>query len=303
MFAVPLDPQVEAYLTQIREADAPDPAQTPLAQARRLYDQAAVELFGAPEQVAYVEDVVAEGVPLRIYRPSAEVLPGLVYLHGGGWVLGGHDSHDPLCRTLSARTGCAVIAVDYRLAPEHPYPAAVDDAWTATLWAAEWFSPLGVAGDSAGGQLAAAVALRARDAAISLTLQVLVYPATDYGFELPPEDGRLPEAVLGSSSMRWYWSQYVQDEKRSGEPDCSPLRAAELTGIAPAVVMTAEFDPLREQGEAYARRLEQAGVPVVLWRYEGQIHGFLRMPAVIDRADEAIDDVAREVRSALKPSA
>jgi acetyl esterase len=296
---MPLDPQVVAYLDQLRALDLPSPTEMPLEVARRSYDDGAAGLFGPTPSVASVDDVDAAGVPVRIYRPSSGDLPGLVYYHGGGWVVGSFDSHDPLCRTLAARSRCAVIAVDYRLAPEHPYPAAADDAWTATVWAAQRFSPLAVAGDSAGGQLAATVALRGRDAGLPLALQVLIYPATNHAFDTKSYRDNADRSTLTAAVMRWFWAQYVQDESRAGEPACSPLRVPDLAGLASALVLTAEYDPLRDDGEAYAQRLAEAGVPVALRRYDGQIHGFIRMPGLIDRADEAIDEVAGAVRSAL----
>jgi acetyl esterase len=297
---VPLDPQAVAYLDQLRTLAVPSAAEVPLDDARRPYEEGAAALFGSAGQVASVEDADADGVPIRVYRPSSAELPGLVYCHGGGWVLGSLDSHDPLCRTLAARSGCAVIAIDYRLAPEHPYPAAVDDAWTATAWAAERFSPLAVGGDSAGGQLAAAVALRARDAGVALALQALIYPATDFAFDTQSYRDNADGMGLTAALMRWFWTQYLQDGTRAGEPGCSPLRVPELAGLPPALVLTAEYDPLRDEGEAYARRLDEAAVRVALRRYEGQIHGFIRMPALIDRANDAIDEVADAVRSALR---
>jgi acetyl esterase len=297
---VPLDPQVAAYLDQLRTLNQPAPWEIPLEDLRRSYDQAAPGLFGPQETVAQEEDADADGVPVRIYRPlRVQEGPAIVYFHGGGWVLGGLDSHGPLCRTLSARSGCAVVAVDYRLAPEYPYPAAVEDAWTALTWATGRFSPLAVAGDSAGGQLAASIALRARDAGLALALQVLIYPATDRSFDSPSYRENADGHGLTAAEMRWLWSQYVPDEARAGEPGCSPLRAPDLAGVAPAVVLTAEYDPLRDEGEAYARRLAGAGVAVVLRQYEGLIHGFVRMPAMIARASGAIDEIADEARSAL----
>ena len=296
---MPLDPQVAAYLNRLRALNQPAPWEVPLADLRRSYDQGAAGLFGPQETVAWEEDADADGVPVRIYRPRREEGPAIVYLHGGGWVLGGLESHGPLCRTLSARSGCAVVAVDYRLAPEHPYPAPVEDAWTALTWATGRFSRLAVAGDSAGGQLAASIALRARDVGLALALQVLIYPATDRSFNSPSYRENADGHGLTAAEMRWLWSQYVPDESRAGEPDCSPLRAPELTGVAPALVLTAEYDPLRDEGEAYARRLADAGVAVVLQQYEGLIHGFVRMPAMIARASGAIDEIADEARAAL----
>ena len=295
---MPLDPQAAAYLERLRELAAPPHWEVGPAEARRRMDEDAPGLFGEADPVASVEDADADGVPVRVYGPADRGVPGLVWLHGGGWVLGSRDSHDRLCRALAARSGCIVVAADYRLAPEHPYPAAVEDAWTATLWASRQFPALAVGGDSAGGHLAAVTALRARDRSLPLALQVLVYPATDAACDTPSyrEHGEVPN--LTAEAMRWFWEQFCPDERR-GETEASVLRARDLRGVAPALVLTAEYDVLRDEGEAYARRLLDAGVPVTLMRYDGQIHGFLRMPAAIERANEAIDEVAEAVRTAL----
>jgi acetyl esterase len=222
-----------------------------------------------------------------------------VYLHGGGWVVGGPDSHDPLCRTLAARSRATIIAADYRRAPEHPYPAAVEDAWTVTQWAAERFSPLAVAGDSAGGQLATAVALRARDSGPPLALQVLIYPVTNHPGSAASYGTVGEGTTLNGELMWWFWSQYLTDPSRAGEPDCSPLRAPDLSGLPPALILTAEYDPLGGEAQAYAARLREAGVTVTAYDYEGLMHGFIRMPAVIDRARDAIDEVAAAIAAAL----
>jgi acetyl esterase len=270
-----------------------------VAERRREYDDAAPALFGPVPEVGSVTDDDADGVPVRIVRPAGKEHGALVYLHGGGWVLGGLESHEPLCRALAARSGAAVVAVDYRLAPEHPYPAAVQDAWTATTWASRRFAPIAVAGDSAGGTLSAVMALRARRAGLALALQVLVYPATDYGCDWPSCRENAEGPAFHTDEMRWFWEQYVPDPARASEPDCCPLRASDLSALAPALVLTAEYDPLRDEGEAYAQALEDAGVAVVLHRYDGLIHGFLRMPAVIGRADAAVTLVADAVHDAL----
>jgi acetyl esterase/lipase len=295
---VALDPQAAAFLEQLRERAAPPHWEVGPAEARRLMDEAAPALFGKPDRVASVEDADADGVPVRVYRPADGEVPAIVWFHGGGWVLGSLASHDGLCRTLAARLGCAVIAADYRLAPEHPYPAAVEDAWTVTLWAAGRFPALAIGGDSAGGHLAAVTALRARDYGVPLALQVLVYPATDAGCETPSyvEHAEVPN--LTGEAMRWFWEQFCPDDRR-GEPEASVLRAPDLRGVAPAIVLTAEYDVLCDEGEAYAHRLSAAGVPVTLTRYDGQIHGFLRMPAVIERANDALDEIAETIRTAL----
>ncbi|MFZ0388022.1 MAG: alpha/beta hydrolase [Solirubrobacteraceae bacterium] len=296
-----LDPDVERYLSDLAET-SPISDQSDLASLRRDYDAAAAGLFGPAPQVDSVEDHDAYGVRVRVYRPAGGERGALVYLHGGGWVLGGLDSHGPLCQTLAARSGQAVVAVDYRLAPEHRYPAAVQDAWTAFGWAQGRFDQLAVGGDSAGGHLSATVARRARDAGLGVALQALVYPATDHGCEWPSHRQYTTGPAFHAAEMRWFWDQFLDDPSRVGEPDCSPLRGGDLSGLAPALVLTAEHDPLRDEGEAYAHALQAAGVPVTLHRYDGLIHGFLRMPGVIGRADQAVSVVADAVADALAPA-
>jgi acetyl esterase len=295
---VPLDPQAAAYLDRLRELEASPYWEIGPVAARRRMDDDAPALFGEADAIASIVDADADGVPVRIYRAYDRELPGLVWFHGGGWTIGSLDSHDRLGRTLAARCGCALVSVDYRLAPEHPYPAAVEDSWTATLWASRRFAGLAIGGDSAGGHLAAVVAVRARDRGLPLALQALVYPATDAGLDTPSFREHADVPNLTQEVMHWFWDQFCPVERRA-EPEASVLRALDLRGVAPAFVLTAEYDVLRDEGEAYARRLLDAGVPVMLTRYEGQIHGFLRMPAVIERAREAIDQVAESVRTAL----
>jgi acetyl esterase len=295
---MPLDPQAAAYLDRLRQLAAPPYWEIGPTAARQRMDDDAPGLFGEPDPVASVEDVDADGVPARVYRPVEGELPALVWFHGGGWTIGSLDSHDGLCRTLAARSACAVVSVDYRLAPEHPYPAAVEDAWAATLWASRRFPALAIGGDSAGGHLAAVAALRARDHSLPLAVQVLVYPATDGALDTPSFREHADVPNLTAEVMRWFWDQFCPVERRS-DPEASVLRARDLRGVAGALVLTAEYDVLRDEGEAYARRLREADVPVGLTRDDGQIHGFLRMPAIIDRAQQAIDEVAQSVRTAL----
>ena len=294
---MPLDPQAAAYLDRLRQLAAPYCEVGPDA-ARQRMDDDAPGLFGEPDPVASVEDAEADGVPARVYRPVEGELPALVWFHGGGWTIGSLDSHDGLCRTLAARSACTVVSVDYRLAPEHPYPDAIEDAWTATLWASRRFTGLAIGGDSAGGHLAAVVALRARDHALPLAVQVLVYPATDGRLHTPSFRENADVPILTAQVVHWFWNQFCPVARRA-EPEASVLRARDLSGAAPALVLTAEYDVLRDEGGAYAGRLLDAGVPLTLTRCDGQIHGFLRMPAVIGRAWEAIDEVARSVRSAF----
>jgi acetyl esterase len=244
---MPLDPQAAEYLDRLRQLAAPPHWEIGPVAARRRMDDDAPGLFGEPAPVASVEDVDADGVPVRVYCPAGGELPALVWLHGGGWTIGSLDSHDRLCRTLAAWSDCVVVSVGYRLAPEHPYPAAVEDAWTATLWASREFPALAIGGDSAGGHLAAVVALRARDHALPLAVQILVYPATDGGLDTMSfrEHANLPN--LTAEVMRWFWDQFCPVERRT-EPEASVLRARDLSGVAPALVLTAEYDVLRDDG-------------------------------------------------------
>jgi acetyl esterase len=253
------------------------------------------------------EDLDANVVPVRVYRPEDSPAPILVYLHGGGWVYGGLVTHHGLCATLARMSGCVVCSVDYRLAPEHRFPAAIEDAWAVTAAIAEYAGELGgrtgelaLGGDSAGGNLAAVCARRARDAGVPVALQLLVYPVCDADLETSTYREFADGYSLTAGSMRWFWDHYLPED--SGDrfhPDASPLRADDLSGTAPALVITAECDVLRDEGEAYAKRLADAGVPVTLTRYEGMIHGFFRMPGVITRANVAIGEAAVALREAF----
>ena len=296
---MPLDPQARAWLDAGRAAGMRPYQELGVAEARRLVDMNAVELFGALEEVARVEDVDLDGVPGRVYEPTGAGAGVLVWLHGGGWAIGSLESHDPLCRALAARSGSRVVAVDYRLAPEHPHPAALEDSWTATIWAAREFGPVAVGGDSAGGHLAAVVALRARDLHVPLRLQVLVVPATDYAFETASYAENGTGYGLERTTMEWFWDLYVPERGNAADLEVSPLRAPDVSATATALVVTAEFDPLRDEGEAYAAKLRDARVDVEHRRAAGMVHGFLRMPGVIERASETIDRVAVRVREAL----
>ena len=266
-----------------------------------------------PEPVARVEDLSIPGpageILVRLYSPSPrEQLPTVVYFHGGGWVLGDLDSHDPLCRALANRAGAAVVSVDYRLAPEHKYPAAAEDAYAAALWlsqhAVEWGADpkrIAVCGDSAGGNLAAVAALIARDrGGPELRAQALIYPVTNCDFEVESYrangDGSMG---LSEDGMRWFWRCYARSPAEAAEPYASPLRADTLIGLPPALVITAEYDPLRDEGEAYAARLERSGVPTELIRYDGVIHGFVGQLAAFPEGAAAADRIAQFLRRAL----
>jgi acetyl esterase len=249
----------------------------------------------------------AGDIPVRIYRPSdATDLPVVVFFHGGGWVIGDLESHDHMARTISAKAGCVVVAVDYRLAPEHKFPAAADDAWAALEWVATHATELGidgnriaVAGDSAGGNLAAVVAVQARDSEhVEVIQQVLLYPVVDGDCERPSMEENAEGYMLTRGAMDWFHEQYAATDADRGDPRYSPINA-DLAGVAPAVVVTAEFDPLRDQGNAYAVALSDAGVDVIHTQYDGMIHGFFSMDAGLDTAAQAQDEVAAALKAAF----
>jgi acetyl esterase len=305
---VGLDPQARELLDRMQELGVPGIGELPPEEARAVQDEAAVTVFG-PVPAVEAEDRNLPGpagpIPVRVYRGGGEPAPLLLYFHGGGWVLGSLNTHHGVCATLAKLSGCVVCSVDYRLAPEHRFPAAVDDAWATVTWAAEHAEELGalpgalaLGGDSAGGNLAAICALRARDAGIPIALQLLVYPVADADLDTATYREFADGYWLTRHSMEWFWDHYLPDGDRF-VPDASPLRATDVGGTAPALVLTAEFDPLRDEGEAYARRLEEAGVPVTLTRYDGMIHGFFRMPGVIDRANDALAEAATALRDAF----
>jgi acetyl esterase len=263
---------------------------------------------GEPEAVFAIDDVDADGVPARVYRPSPEPdLPVVVFFHGGGWTIGTVDQYDPVTRQIANATDAIVVSVDYRLAPEHAFPAAIDDCWRALVWTAKNASSLGgdgarlaVMGDSAGGNLSAVCALLARDAgAPQLAMQVLVYPVVDCDFDTPSYHENGNGCFLTEADMRWFFSCYAGDGEARADWRVSPLRAPDLRGVAPAVVVTGEFDPLRDEGRAYAKALAQAGVPVVSHEYEGMIHGFFGLSTAFDASRDALQRVGAELRRAF----
>lgn len=270
--------------------------------ARKAHIAVSPALVGPRAPVAASIDVPPEsgpGVRVRISVPSPRVPGIIVYLHGGGWVIGTLDTFDGVCRQLALRTEMPVVSVDYRLAPEHPYPAAIDDAEAVVRWVAEGQapgvpagSPIFVVGDSAGGNLAASVCLRCRDSGgPQIAGQVLVYPITDVTMGSPSYPAFGEGLYLTEAAMNWYWESYLQARRADGRHDASVLHAR-LGALPPGLVITAEMDPLRDEGEAYAYRLGESGTSVQIRRFDGMMHGFWRFGGVIDAAGEALDEAA-----------
>lgn len=305
---MPLDPVTQAVLAEMAKAEAPPMHELPPEAAREMYSmmqQPAPEL-----EVGSVEDRRIPGpagdIPVRIYRPSGDgPFPLHVHYHGGGWVIGDLDTHDFDCREICRGASCVVVAVDYRLAPEHPFPAAPEDCYAATCWAAEHAETLGarsgpisVGGDSAGGNLAAVVALMARDrSGPDIALQLLIYPVTDAAMDTGSYRENGADYMLTTEGMQWFWNHYCPADARS-DPYASPLQAPDLADLPPALVLTAEFDPLRDEGEAYGRRLADAGVPTEIHRLDGLIHGFFSQVRMIPAGRAGIDLALRALRTA-----
>ncbi len=311
--ALTIDPQTKVFL---EGANAAGPlflrAETP--EQARAKMQAMLEASPVPPQEIYrVEDRHIPGpggqIPIRIYTPSARLPVGvLVYFHGGGWVLGDLQSHDNLCRAIANSAGCLVVSVDYRLAPEHKFPAAPNDCYAATKWVAANAASFGgipdklaVGGDSAGGNLAAAVALMARDAGgPKLAFQLLIYPVADSSLDFPSQREFADDGfILSSADMKWFWDHYLEDAADGANPLASPLRAKNLAGLPPALVQTAGLDPLRDEGEEYAAALKRAGNKVTLTRYEGVTHGFVSFFDMIDKGKAGIREGAEALRAAF----
>jgi len=291
---MPLDPEVVAHLE--RQKDQPPRSALDIAGTRAMMRRAAV-LAGAAPPLARIEDIALPGsLQARQYWPVVAALPVLVYFHGGRFFSGDLESHDTVCRRLAVAASCRVLAVDYRLAPEHPFPAAVEDAHTVVAWALREGVPAGVAGDSAGANLAAGVALEQREA---LRCQLLIYPMLDptcssssfveFGEGFGP----------GAADMQRGWSEYLGKGTATPGALASPLLAESAAGAPPAFLLTAEYDPLRDEGEAYARKLIQSGNLVQVRRYRGMIHGFFTMQGVLQVAREALHDAAAFLRHSL----
>jgi len=310
-----LDRDAERVLEMVRLSGRPPYETLSAPEARELFLAAREVLAPDPPPVAEIRELSAPGpagaaVPVRLYRgattAAGDILPALVYFHGGGWVIGDLDTHDSLCRHLANAARCIVVAVDYRLAPEHKFPTAVEDCFTATSWIAQEAAALGidrerlaVGGDSAGGNLAAVVSLVARDrGAPKLRCQALLYPAVECGMTHPSHDRFAEGYLLTGPTMRWFYEHYLRGPADVADWRASPLRAADLSGVAPALVLTAGNDVLCDEGEAYARRLQEAGVAAQLRHFPDQIHGFLTMGKIIEAAQPALDEIAAALRAA-----
>ena len=307
-----IDPEARAYLEQTASLGLPPLADQGAVKARRLNRLRAPSLAGELEEVALIKDGRLPGpggqISYRLYSPAPDrTLPALLYVHGGGWVVGDLDTHDSVCRALARRAECVVLALDYRLAPENPFPAAVEDAWAGLNWLRDHAADLGadpgriaVGGDSSGGNLSAVLAQRARDRdGPKLAAQVLIYPVTDCDFDTASYRDAATGYGLTRDSMLWYWNQYLPDEARRVSPEASPLRAADLGGLPPALVITCKLDPLASEGAAYAEALRSAGVRVEHVNEPDMIHGYIRMNGVVSRARKSWDDCARFLRREL----
>jgi acetyl esterase len=309
---MPLDPDAEILLEMVRAANRPAFETIGAAEARLLFNAGRKVLAPDPMPVAETRDLAIPGpggpIPARLYRATATGnLPVLVFFHGGGWVVGDIESHDTGCRHLGNRAECAVVSVDYRLAPEHKFPAAVEDCLAATAWVAGNAASLGVdagrlavGGDSAGGNLAAVVSLLARDHGTPrIGHQLLIYPATDAAMRHDSMARFAEGYVLTRATMRWFYEQYLSAPADAADWQASPLAAPDLSGLPPAFVLTAGYDPLCDEGDAYAARLAAAGVAVTHRRFAGQVHGFALNGKIIRAAETALDEAAAALRAAL----
>jgi acetyl esterase len=306
-----LHPESRALLERADAENAPALETLTPEEARGLRTEPMKQNAGFPEPLLRVEDWKAPGphgeIPLRLYAPEADgAHPALVYFHGGGFVVGNIETHDPVCRALAKASGSIVVSVDYRLAPEFPFPVPVEDAFAATQWLISHAAELGidaarisVGGDSAGGGLATVVAMRCRDQGVAaVRSQVLIYPVTDLSsFETGSYREFAEGYNLTRAAMQWFAGHYLSSPADALTPEASPLLAGDLRGLPPALVITAEIDPLRDEGEAYAERLRQAGVPVTLTRYPGMLHAFVSLRGVISGGQRAIEQIGEYLRS------
>jgi len=302
-----LAPEIEAFLNRLDALNLPQVWQAPVDEIRRN-TQGRTITSGPVENILEISNRFIPGptsdLPVRIYRPTvATNAPAVVYFHGGGWVLNFLDIYDASLARLANQSGATIIAVNYQKAPEHPFPIPFDDCYATLLWVVANATNLGidenrigVAGDSAGGNLAAAVALKARDNDIALSVQILIYPATDRNFDTASYKENATGYGLSTQAMQWFWDQYLQGSHHDENPYAIPMRASSFKALAPAIIITAQYDPLLTDGERYAELLHRDGVPVLYKGYEGMIHGFFTNMAITPTAQQAIDFIAYEVK-------
>ncbi len=308
---MPPTPETQGLLAMLEEAGGPDISEQTPEEARAAIANFAAMQAGAPEP-ARVENRSVPGpagdIPVRVYAAAGDNLPVVMYFHGGGWVLGDIDSHDGTCKQLLAELGDAVVvSVHYRLAPEDKYPAAADDCYAAAAWVAENGSEIGadgsrmaVCGDSAGGNLSAVVSQMARDrGGPAIAAQVLHVPVTDHNYSYPSYTENAEGMLLTRASMVWFWDHYLPNAEAGQEAYASPIKADSLSGLPPALVQTAEYDPLRDEGEAYAAALESAGTEVDLHRYDGVVHDPFMMFAVIPTGVECLKEAAAFINARI----
>jgi acetyl esterase len=312
-----LDPGVEALFKKMGEHPAPPLEQLSVPEARAAYAQMGAMLGGPVIDLAEVSDHAAEGpggsIPLRLYRPADVAktdAPAMIYIHGGGWVIGSIETHDRVCRQIAHRAGCAVVSVEYRLAPEHPAPAAGKDVIAALHWIVDHGVELGldpdrlaVGGDSAGGSLAAVTALAARDAGIALRCQILIYPGTDnreVAWSYPSRVANAQTPPLTRSTMEFFLEKFLPDERIAQDWRVSPLLADSVEGVAPALVITGSLDALHDEAVLYADRLDQAGVAVIRRNFPGMVHGFIEWAGVLPATSLALDTIAFMLRERLR---
>jgi acetyl esterase len=306
-----LDPNVQLLLQTMEQSGGGSICDVGVEASREM-----IEVFGTlggTVEVARVEDHTVPGpggdIPVRLYSPAEEaVLPVVVYFHGGGWCIGNITSHDGVCRKLAQASGLTVVSVDYRLAPEHSFPCAAEDCYAAAKWVADNAAELrvdgsrmAVAGDSAGGNLAAVTSLLARDrGGPTIAFQCLMYPVIDGTMSFPSYKENAEGYLLTAADMAWFYDHYAGPDTDRKNPVLSPLYAPDLSGLPPALVMTAEYDPLRDEGEAYADALQQAGVSARASRYDGMIHGFFGLEAIVPASAPAMEEAAAALKNALR---
>ena len=304
---MPLDPSVELFLETVRQQDPPPLREVGVQQARDGIKL--MHMLCSPVDIARAEERTIPGpagdIPIRVYSPATEaVLPVVVFFHGGGWTIGDVGCYDQIARKLAVASGLTVVSVEYRLAPEHVFPAAVEDSYAVTEWIADHGTELGVdgsrlavAGDSAGGNLAAVTSILARDRGRpTIAFQLLVYPVVDGTMSFPSVKENGEGYLLTADDMAWFYDQYAPPDADRKNPMLSPLYAPDLSGLPPALAITAEYDPLRDEGEAYADALQQAGVEARSSRYDGMVHGFVPIDGVIPTATQAIEEAGASLK-------